>query len=85
MRQYRSPAELTGLLNNLVRVLDGLAVEEPLVALKALADLRYVIAQTGQYAVYELAALEVPLKEVASALGTSEAAARSYLNDYRHS
>ncbi|MFE2163915.1 hypothetical protein ACFXB3_02350 [Streptomyces sp. NPDC059447] len=79
------PAELTGLLTDLVRVLDGLAVEEPLVALKALADLRYVIAQTGQDAVYELAAREVPLKEVASALGTSEAAARSYLNDYRHS
>ncbi|MFE2330224.1 hypothetical protein ACFXD5_41035 [Streptomyces sp. NPDC059385] len=78
------PAELTGLLTDLVRVLDGLAVNEPLVALKALADLRYVIAQTGQDAVYELAALEVPLKEVAIALGTSEAAARSYLNDYHH-
>ncbi|KOU65095.1 hypothetical protein ADK90_28095 [Streptomyces sp. XY413] len=78
------PAELTGLLTELVRLLDGLAVEEPLVALKALADLRYVIAQTGQDAAYELAARDVPLTVVATALGTSEAAARTYLNDYLH-
>ncbi|MFE9481318.1 hypothetical protein ACFYNM_22270 [Streptomyces spororaveus] len=78
------PAELTGLLTDLVRVLDGLAVEEPLVALKALADVRYVIARTGQDAVYELAARDVPIDEVATALGTSEAAARRYLDDYLH-
>ncbi|MFD9080576.1 hypothetical protein [Streptomyces erythrochromogenes] len=78
------PAGLTGLLTELVRALDGLAVKEPLVTLKALADLRYVIAQTGQDAAYELAAREVPLKTVATALGTSEAAARGYLNDYLH-
>ncbi|WP_405419239.1 hypothetical protein [Streptomyces erythrochromogenes] len=78
------PAELTELLANLVRQLDVLAVEEPLVALKALADLRHVISRTGGDAVYELGARAVPLKAVATALGTSEAAARSYLNDYLH-
>ncbi|MCC0100663.1 hypothetical protein K7B10_39115 [Streptomyces flavotricini] len=78
------PAELTGLLTELVRQLDVLAVEEPLVVLKALADLRYVIGQTGQDAAYELAALDVPLEDVATALGTSETAARTYLNDYLH-
>ncbi|MER7735500.1 hypothetical protein ABTX80_31880 [Streptomyces erythrochromogenes] len=76
------PAELTGLLTELVRALDGLAVREPLVTLKALADLRYVIARTGQDAAYELAAREVALEVVATALGTSEAAARGYLADY---
>ncbi|MFE7098105.1 hypothetical protein [Streptomyces erythrochromogenes] len=76
------PAELTVLLTGLVRALDGLAVKEPLVTLKALADLRYVIAQAGQDAAYELAAREVPLNVVATALGTSEAAARGYLDDY---
>ncbi|KPI31500.1 hypothetical protein OV450_7153 [Actinobacteria bacterium OV450] len=74
------PAELTVLLADLVRQLDVLAVEEPLVALKALADLRYLIAQTGRDAAYELTALHVPLKDVATALGTSETAARTYLN-----
>lgn len=78
------PAELTALLTDLVRQLDVLAVEEPLVVLKALADLRYVIGQTGQDAAYELAARDVPLKDVATALGTSESAARRYLNDYVH-
>ncbi|MEY2227948.1 MULTISPECIES: hypothetical protein [Streptomyces] len=78
------PAELTDLLTDLVRVLNGLAVEEPLVALKALADLRYVIAQVGPEAAYELGGHDVPLKVVATALGTSEAAARTYLNDYLH-
>ncbi|THA28035.1 hypothetical protein [Streptomyces sp. A1547] len=76
------PEELTGLLTDLVRALDGQADEEPLVALKALADLRHVIARTGQDAVHELAARDVPIDEVATALGTSEAAARTYLNDY---
>ncbi|MFF1777931.1 hypothetical protein [Streptomyces virginiae] len=76
------PTELTELLTELVRRLDGLAVEEPLVTLKALADLRYVIARTGQDAAYELGALDLPLTEVATALGTSESAARTYLNDY---
>ncbi|WP_328741243.1 hypothetical protein OHA91_39560 (plasmid) [Streptomyces erythrochromogenes] len=76
------PAELTALLTELVRQLDVLATKEPLVALKALADLRYVIAQTGQDAAYELGDSGVPLKVVATALGTSESAARTYLNDY---
>ncbi|MFE0601669.1 hypothetical protein ACFW2T_14245 [Streptomyces sp. NPDC058892] len=78
------PTELTELLNDLVGQLDRLAVEEPLVALKALADLRYVITRTGQDAAYELGACDVPLKVVATALGTNEAAARTYLNDYLH-
>lgn len=76
------PTELTGLLTELVRRLDGLAAEEPLLALKALADLRYVIAQAGQDAAYQIAAEEVPIEQVAVALGTSESAARSYLNSY---
>ncbi|MCC0097667.1 hypothetical protein K7B10_23370 [Streptomyces flavotricini] len=75
------PAELTGLLNDLVRRLDGLATHEPLVALKALTDLRYVIAWSGQDAAYELDALDMPLKDVAAALDTSETAARAYLDD----
>ncbi|MFI7359490.1 hypothetical protein ACIBTP_36845 [Streptomyces avidinii] len=78
------PAELTDLLTALVRVLNGPALEEPLVALKALADLRYVIARTGQEAAYELGALDIPLGQIATALGTSETAARTYLNDYFH-
>ncbi|MFJ8017393.1 hypothetical protein [Streptomyces sp. NPDC096339] len=77
------PEDLTVLLTELVHRLDGLAAEEPLVALKALADLRYVIAQTGQDAANEVATREVPLEEVATALGTSEAAAHSYLSSYR--
>ncbi|MFK0016947.1 hypothetical protein [Streptomyces sp. NPDC091027] len=76
------PAELVGLLTELVRQLGGLTDEEPLVTLKALADIRQVIAETGQNAAYEVADREVPLEDVAAALGTSEAAARTYLNDY---
>ncbi|MFE3557841.1 hypothetical protein ACFXKW_23670 [Streptomyces sp. NPDC059193] len=76
------PAELTELLTELVRRLGTLAVEDPLVALKALADLRYVIAQAGQEAAGEAIAGEVPIEQVATALGTSEAAARSYLRSY---
>lgn len=78
------PAELTGLLTDLVRQLDVLTVEEPLVVLKALADLRSVIARTGQDAAYELGARNVPLKDMAAALGTSETAARRYVNGYLH-
>lgn len=70
------PAELTGP----VRQLGSPAAGEPLVASR---DLRFVIAQTGQDAVRELAARNVPLKVVAAALGASEAAAR-YLNDCLH-
>ncbi|MFG2231439.1 hypothetical protein ACGFNX_15755 [Streptomyces sp. NPDC048723] len=78
------PVELTALLTELVRRLDGLAAKEPLVTLKALADLRYVIAHAGQDAAYELASRNVPIGEVAAAPGTNEPAARSYLNDYLH-
>ncbi|MFK0223691.1 hypothetical protein ACIQWN_36590 [Streptomyces vinaceus] len=79
------PEKLTALITELVRVLDDLADREPLTALKALADLRHVIAQTGQDAVHELSAHDVPLKKIATALGTSETAARTYLNDYLNS
>ncbi|MET9568556.1 hypothetical protein ABZY34_05330 [Streptomyces virginiae] len=78
------PAELTGILTELVGRLGGLAAEEPLVALKALADLRHVIAEVGQDAAYELAAQQVPIEEIATGLGTSETAARTYLNSYLH-
>ncbi|MFJ9597996.1 hypothetical protein ACIRS3_35280 [Streptomyces virginiae] len=78
------PPDLVGLLTELVRRLEGLAAEEPLVALKALADLRYVIAEVGQDTACEAAAQEVPLEEIATGLGTSEAAARTYLNSYLH-
>ncbi|MCX4808133.1 hypothetical protein ACFWWM_35020 [Streptomyces sp. NPDC058682] len=36
------------LLTGLVRQLDGLAAEQPLVASKALADVRHVIAPVGE-------------------------------------
>ncbi|MFB7810883.1 hypothetical protein [Streptomyces virginiae] len=78
------PEGLAGLLAELVSRLGGLAAEEPLVALKALADLRHVITLAGQEAAYEIADRDVPIEKVAAALGTSEAAARSYLNDYLH-
>ncbi|MFD8789686.1 hypothetical protein [Streptomyces vinaceus] len=52
--------------------------------MKALADLRYVIAQTGRHAAYELSARDVPLKDVVASLGTSETAARRYVNDCLH-
>lgn len=78
------PEELTGRLAELVRRLDGLAAKESPITLKALAGLRYVIAQTSQDHAYELAARDAPIAEVATALGTSETAAHSYLNDYLH-
>ncbi|MFD5619266.1 hypothetical protein [Streptomyces yangpuensis] len=78
------PTGLAGLLSELVRQLGRPAAEEPLVALKALADLRHIIAQTGQDAAYELADRDMPIEQVATALGTSTAAARTYLNDYLH-
>ncbi|MFD9519740.1 hypothetical protein [Streptomyces sp. NPDC059979] len=78
------PSELTELLTALVRRLDGLAAAEPLVVLKALADLRYVIAQVGRDAAGEVVAGEVPIELVATALGTSETAAHSYLRSYLH-
>ncbi|MFD4916979.1 hypothetical protein ACFWNR_27715 [Streptomyces virginiae] len=78
------PAGLAGLLAELVRQLGRLAAEEPLVALTALADLRHVSGRAGQEAAHEIADRNVPIEEVANALGTSEAAARTYLNDYLH-
>ncbi|MFB6581099.1 MULTISPECIES: hypothetical protein [unclassified Streptomyces] len=40
------------LLTGLVRQLDGLAAEQPLVAWKALADVRHVIAPVGEDAAH---------------------------------
>ncbi|THA79760.1 hypothetical protein [Streptomyces sp. A0592] len=71
------PAELTGILTKLVGRLGGLAAEAPLVALKALADLRYIIAEVGQDAACEIAAQQVPTAEIATGLGTSATAART--------
>ncbi|MEU6212785.1 hypothetical protein ABZ891_23135 [Streptomyces sp. NPDC047023] len=56
--------------------LGELASEKPLVTLKALADLRHLIAQTSQEAAYEIADRGIPIEAVAAALGTSMAAAR---------
>ncbi|MGW7435343.1 hypothetical protein [Streptomyces sp. NPDC054849] len=78
------PAGLSLLLTELACRLDGLAAVEPLVALKALADLRYVLAQVERDAVGEVVAGEVAIEQVATALGTSEAAARSHLESYLH-
>lgn len=75
-------AGLSLLLTELTCRLDGLAAVEPLVALKALSDLRYVMAEVERDAVGEVVAGEVPIEQVATALGTSEAAARSYLESH---
>ncbi|MFF9981187.1 hypothetical protein [Streptomyces erythrochromogenes] len=72
--------QLTDLVTELVRQLNELATDEPLVALKAPADLRYIIAEIGQEAAFELAADDIPIKQVATALDTNEAAARNYLS-----
>ncbi|MFJ7209455.1 hypothetical protein ACIQWR_38740 [Streptomyces sp. NPDC098789] len=58
------PDTLTELLTGLTRELSSAVEESPLVVLKAIADLRYLMA------------------EVATALGTSEQAACSFLADY---
>ncbi|MCX5009424.1 hypothetical protein OG765_00105 [Streptomyces sp. NBC_00555] len=78
------PADLTALLTELTGRLADLAVQEPLVALKALADLQYVTAQTGADATRAVLGGRVPIGEVATALGTSEAAARTYVTGYLH-
>ncbi|WP_412074866.1 hypothetical protein ACLF6K_01730 [Streptomyces xanthophaeus] len=76
------PGDLTALLTELTGRLADLAVREPLVALKALADLQYVIGQTGADAARAVLGGQVPMAEVAVALGTSEAAARNYVVAY---
>ncbi|MFG2985460.1 hypothetical protein ACGFYQ_30085 [Streptomyces sp. NPDC048258] len=70
-------AELAGRLG-------GSAGEEPVVVWKALADLLYVIADViadvGADAPSEALTRGVPIGTVATALGTSEAAARRYVS-----
>ncbi|MFC9587864.1 hypothetical protein ACFVJ8_34245 [Streptomyces yangpuensis] len=53
-------------------------------ALKALADLRHLIAEVGADAALAVQIGRIPMETVATALGTSEAAARRYVNSYRH-
>ncbi|MEU6311464.1 hypothetical protein [Streptomyces sp. NPDC047014] len=77
------PASLVGLLASLKGELESAALQEPLVALKALADLRYLIDAVGSRATLAVQAGRVPLETVATALGTSEPAARGYLRGYR--
>ncbi|WP_031154099.1 hypothetical protein [Streptomyces xanthophaeus] len=67
-------ADLTALLAEVNARLAGLAVREPLVALKALADLQYVIAQADADAALGVVGGRVPFAEVAVGLGTSETA-----------
>ncbi|WP_405427900.1 hypothetical protein [Streptomyces erythrochromogenes] len=73
------PEPLTALMENL----ETAAVKDPLVALKALADLRYLIAGVGADAALAVQVGRIPMRTVATALGTSEAAARRYLKSYR--
>ncbi|MFJ2598935.1 hypothetical protein [Streptomyces erythrochromogenes] len=78
------PEPLTALLNALLENLETAAVKDPLVALKALADLRYIMAGVGADATLAVQVGRMPMEAVATALGTSEAAARRYVNGYRH-
>ncbi|MFJ6785758.1 hypothetical protein [Streptomyces yangpuensis] len=71
------------LLNALLENLETAAVKDTLVALKALADLRYLIAGVGADAALAVQVGRIPMETVAAALGTSEAAARRYVNGYR--
>ncbi|MFE7095883.1 hypothetical protein [Streptomyces erythrochromogenes] len=60
------------------------AVKDPLVALKALSLLGYLISEVGADAALAVQVGRIPMKTVATALGTSEAAARRYVNSYHH-
>ncbi|MFD8954242.1 hypothetical protein ACFV0B_35905 [Streptomyces xanthophaeus] len=70
------PADLTALPTDVAGRRAKVAVREPVVALKALADLQYVIEQAGADAVRGVLGGRVPFPEIAVALGTSEKAAR---------
>ncbi|WP_079408532.1 hypothetical protein [Streptomyces sp. 3211] len=78
------PDPLIALLTDLKESLETTAVKDPLVALKALADLRYLVAGVGADAALAVQVGRIPMETVATALGTSEAAARMYVNGYRH-
>ncbi|WP_405705173.1 hypothetical protein OG264_01410 [Streptomyces xanthophaeus] len=79
------PAPLTAVLTDLAAQLSQAAVQSPLVALKALADLRHVIAGVGQDAARAVAFGQLSWEEVAAALGTTEKAARQYVTSYLRS
>ncbi|AQT70361.1 hypothetical protein [Streptomyces sp. fd1-xmd] len=78
------PEPLTALLTALTENLETAGVKDPLVALKTLADLRHLIAEVGAEAALAVQGGRIPVEMVATALGTSEAAARRYVNSYRH-
>ncbi|MGW7174814.1 hypothetical protein [Streptomyces xanthophaeus] len=78
------PADVSVLLGEVAGRLAELAVREPVVALKALADLQYVIAQAGADAARGVLGGRVPFADVAVALGTSEKAARKYVTGFLH-
>ncbi|WP_330334455.1 hypothetical protein OHS33_35030 [Streptomyces sp. NBC_00536] len=78
------PRPLLVVLTALREELDTVAAEDPLVALKALADLRHLIVGVGQGAAREVRVGEIPMEVVATALGTSEQAARRYVMEYLH-
>ncbi|MEU9107396.1 hypothetical protein AB0D54_24225 [Streptomyces xanthophaeus] len=76
------PTDLTVLLTEVTGRLAEHAVREPLVTLKALADLQYVIAQAGADAARGVLGGRVPFSEVAVGLGTSEKAARRHVTEF---
>ncbi|MFI1286451.1 hypothetical protein ACH4U5_37805 [Streptomyces sp. NPDC020858] len=78
------PEPLTALLTAPKKDLETAAVKDPLVALTALADLRYLIAGVGADAALAVHVGRIPMETVATALGTSEAAARRYVNGNLH-
>ncbi|WP_329391541.1 hypothetical protein OG625_39925 (plasmid) [Streptomyces sp. NBC_01351] len=76
------PETLSAVLTELTGQLSNLSLASPLVVLKALADLQYLIAEVGEDAANALLDEGVPIDEVATGLGTSEAAARRYVTRY---
>ncbi|MFJ2597384.1 hypothetical protein [Streptomyces erythrochromogenes] len=78
------PEPLTVLLTALTETLETAAVKDPLVALKALVALGHLIAEVGADAALAVQVGRVPIETVTTALGTSETAARRYVNSYRH-
>ncbi|WP_157879706.1 hypothetical protein [Streptomyces yangpuensis] len=53
-------------------------------ALKAISLLGYLISEVGADAALAVQVGRIPMETVATALGTSEAAARRYVDGYRH-
>ncbi len=78
------PKPLTVLLTALTENLETAAVKDPLVALKAISLLGYLISEVGADAALAVQVGRIPMETVATALGTSEAAARRYVDGYRH-